>query len=135
VGDLDKSYHPTCPPIPIVGSIHNRLNIEVSRDAAMAAGSARGVGYRPYRERSFGNVAAIIDEAIKKRVMRRFPSFPQFGDFSGLFQTISYIKEYHKGVSVALPSLKNREHRRRGNPHHRRYRPYRSHFCPRIRLS
>ncbi|HEX2965511.1 MAG TPA: hypothetical protein VHO84_06980, partial [Syntrophorhabdaceae bacterium] len=31
IPDLDKSYHPVHPPIPTVESIHNRLNVEISR--------------------------------------------------------------------------------------------------------
>jgi radical SAM superfamily enzyme YgiQ (UPF0313 family) len=31
IRNLDKAYHPVRPPIPTVDSIHNRLNVEISR--------------------------------------------------------------------------------------------------------
>ncbi|MBA4418857.1 MAG: hypothetical protein C0392_13265 [Syntrophus sp. (in: bacteria)] len=108
IENLDGAYHPIRPPIPIVGAIHNRLNIEISRGCGNGCRFClAGFGYRPYRERSFECVAEIIDRAIQETGYEEISLLSlSSGDYSGLFQTISYIKDHHKGVSVALPSLK-----------------------------
>jgi radical SAM superfamily enzyme YgiQ (UPF0313 family) len=108
IKDLDTSYHPLRPLIPVSGSIHNRLNVEISRGCGNGCRFCMaGFGYRPYRERSFERIKEIIDISIKKTGYEEISLLSlSSGDYSSLFQTISYIKERHKGISVSLPSLK-----------------------------
>ena len=108
IKDLDASFHPLRPLIPVSGSIHNRLNVEISRGCGNGCRFCMaGFGYRPYRERSFEKIKEIIDISIKNTGYEEISLLSlSSGDYSALFQTISYIKQRHHGLSVSLPSLK-----------------------------
>lgn len=108
VSDLDSAYHSVRPPIPTVDSVHNRLNIEISRGCGNGCRFCMaGFGYRPYRERSFGAIKAAIDEGIEQTGYEEISLLSlSSGDHSCLFEVLEHAKTKHRGLSVSLPSLK-----------------------------
>ncbi len=110
VSDIDQAPFPTCPIVPYMKVIHDRLNIEIARGCKRGCRFCQaGFVHRPYRERSPESIHRILDASLKKTGYEELSLLSlSAGDYSSIGLLLSDLMDQleSKKVAVSFPSLR-----------------------------
>lgn len=110
VPDLDRVPFPTCPIVPLMKVVHDRLNVEIARGCKRGCRFCEaGFIYRPYRERSPEAIEEILDVSLKNTGYEDFSLLSlSAGDYSSIGPLLSRLMDRFesKKISVSFPSLR-----------------------------
>jgi len=110
IPDLNKVPFPTDYIVPYVQQVHDRISLEVLRGCTQGCRFCQaGMIYRPVRERSLENIAALTEEAIRKSGYEEISlSSLSTCDYSRVKALVEQQVRLTgpKNVSVGLPSLR-----------------------------
>lgn len=109
VTDLNNAAYPTRQVVP-VGAVHNRLSLEIARGCTRGCRFCHaGMVYRPVRERSLENIAALLQDCLRETGFDEI-SFLSLstGDFSALKTLCHGVLDRcaREQISLSLPSLR-----------------------------
>jgi radical SAM family uncharacterized protein/radical SAM-linked protein len=110
VSDLDRVPFPTCPIVPYMRVIHDRLSVEIARGCKRGCRFCQaGFVHRPYRERSPGALQKILGASLDRTGYEEV-SFLSLsaGDYSSIGPLLSHLMDQFesKKVAVSFPSLR-----------------------------
>ncbi len=110
VEDMDSSFYPTCPIVPYVEVVHDRVVLEVFRGCIRGCRFCQaGFVYRPYRERS----AEVLDKYAKENVKNTgygeiSLSALSISDYTQLDSLLDKLLSWteKKKINLSLPSMR-----------------------------
>jgi radical SAM-linked protein len=110
VVDIKKSFYPKKPTVPIIRTVHNRLNIEVTRGCGYNCNFCQSSFInKPLRFREKQQLFELIEEGLNNTGYEEI-AFSGFcvTNYPYLTELINFVhKKYvHKYVSISLPSLR-----------------------------
>lgn len=110
VVDINKSFYPKDPVVPLIRVAHSRLNIELTRGCSHSCNFCRAsYTSKPLRFRNKEYVFSLIEESIKTTGYDEI-AFTGFTvtDYPYLLDVIEFVhkKFSNKCISISLPSLK-----------------------------
>jgi radical SAM family uncharacterized protein/radical SAM-linked protein len=110
VSDLNLSSFPTCPIVPYMKVVHDRLNLEIARGCKRGCRFCEaGFIYRPYRERSPERIQEVISLALRRTGYEEVSLLSlSSGDYSFIGPLLSHLMDRYesKKVAVSFPSLR-----------------------------
>ena len=110
VSDINRAPFPTCPIIPYMKVVHDRLNVEIARGCKRGCRFCEaGFIYRPYRERSPRVIEEILNDSLKQTGYEEVSLLSlSAGDYSSIGPLLSVLMSRFesKRVAVSFPSLR-----------------------------
>lgn len=110
VSDLDQAPFPTCPIVPYMKVVHDRLNVEIARGCKWGCRFCEaGFIHRPYRERSSKVIEEILNASLKQTGYEEISLLSlSAGDYSSIGPLLSSLMNRFesKRVAVSFPSLR-----------------------------
>lgn len=110
VSDLNRTPFPTCPIVPYMKVVHDRLNLEIARGCKRGCRFCEaGFIYRPYRERDPEAVMEILKASLKQTGYEEISLLTlSAGDYSSIGPLLSNLMDRFesKRVAVSFPSLR-----------------------------
>jgi radical SAM family uncharacterized protein/radical SAM-linked protein len=110
VFDLNQTFFPSCPIVPYMKVVHDRLNVEIARGCKRGCRFCEaGFIHRPYRERSPEVIHQILNASLKQTGYEELSLLSlSAGDYSSIGPLLSDLMDQYesKKVAVSFPSLR-----------------------------
>ncbi len=110
VSDINQTPFPTCPIVPYMKVVHDRLNVEIARGCKRGCRFCEaGFIHRPYRERSPKVIHEMLNASLKQTGYEELSLLSlSAGDYSSIGPLLSDLMDRYesKRVAVSFPSLR-----------------------------
>ena len=110
VSDLNQVFFPSCPIVPYMKVVHDRLNLEIARGCKRGCRFCEaGFIHRPYRERGPEIIQEIVETSLKRTGYEELSLLSlSAGDHSSIGPLLSNLMDRYesKKVAVSFPSLR-----------------------------